>query len=49
VQLEVDENTKQTDIRVDQWNANAGVTQHLWLNQSEARELHSWLTEQLGV
>lgn len=47
--LEVDENTGQTDIRLEQWNATAGDWQRLWFNQLEAAELRTWLVEQLGA
>ncbi len=49
MQLEVDANTGTTDIRVEQWNAAAGAQQSIWLNQLEAAELRTWLTEQLGA
>lgn len=48
VQLEVDENTKTTDIRLTQYNAVAEADQNIWLNQLEARELLSWLADHLG-
>lgn len=47
VALQVDEEKKQTDIVLEQ-TTTAGEAS-IWLNQAEARELHSWLTEQLGV
>jgi hypothetical protein len=46
--LQVDEEKKQTDILLKQAGSELGE-QTVWLNQSEARELHSWLTEQLGA
>jgi hypothetical protein len=48
VSLEVDDSRKQTDIRIDQSAGGELGDQVIWLNQSEARELLSWLTEQLG-
>lgn len=46
--LEVDEKSKQTDIKLVQSTSDLGE-QSIWLNQAEARELLSWLTEQLGT
>ena len=49
VQLEVDEASGQTDIRMDQFNPSTQGDQSIWLNQLEARELLSWLSEKLGL
>jgi hypothetical protein len=48
VQLEIDADTGATDIRIDQQHPESGE-QRIWLNQLEAAELKSWLTEQLGA
>jgi hypothetical protein len=47
VELQVDEKKKQTDIAIEQ--TIDGKTATIWLNQAEARELHSWLTETMGL
>jgi hypothetical protein len=47
IELEVDENTGQTDVKVSQHNATAGV-QTLWWNQREAAEIRAWLDQHLG-
>lgn len=47
VSLQVDADKAQTDILIKQHGTELGE-QTVWLNQAEARELHSWLTEQLG-
>lgn len=48
VQLEVDANTKTTDIRLTQYNATVAGDQNIWLSQHEARALQSWLADHLG-
>ncbi len=47
VELQVDENTRQTDVHLEQKTPDLGE-QNIWLSQYEARSLRAWLDEKLG-